>query len=77
MPYLFLPDAEVLRAADLSAFATVPFLLDDQLEYLDAPNRSLRERALGNWHPRTGAKSLFELRGDHGKRNWVGGQRSA
>ena len=43
-------------------FAEVPFLLSEELVYLDDVNRFLRQRAWGEWTPNSKAKSEFATR---------------
>ena len=46
------PCAPEMDAAGYSALCHIPFLVSDAGEYLDIPNRYLRERALGEWVPK-------------------------
>lgn len=48
---LLFPDTELMSAVRFASVAHVPFLLDDDGTYLDAPNRYMRERALLEWLP--------------------------
>jgi integrase len=51
MVFRFHPDGKMLSAAGFGKLSHIPFLLGRDLQYLDEPNRFLRERALGTWHP--------------------------
>ena len=46
------PDVDSMEHAGFQSIAHVPFLIDDNGNYLDAANRYLRERALAEWTPR-------------------------
>ncbi len=67
MAFMFMPDRDAMVQAGLGSFASTPFLLSADLEYLDAPNRYLRERTQSKWRPTgrpgsafAGMKSLSE-----------------
>lgn len=62
MAYFFWPKSEQrseLKRLGLQRYAHVPFILGDDLEYLDEINRFLRERALGVWSLGRGAHSPY------------------
>lgn len=59
MASLFEPDRSVLVASGYESVGHVPFLLSAGLEYLDEPNRFLRERATGAWHPNRREQSPY------------------
>lgn len=59
MAPLFEPDRSVLVASGYESVGHAPFLLSAGLEYLDEPNRFLRERATGAWHPNRREQSPY------------------
>ncbi len=62
MTFRFAPDEADLTKADLDRYGRVPFLLSNDMEYLDEANRFLRERATGAWRPHRGDVSAYAAR---------------
>lgn len=51
MAFLIRRNAGELEEIGLGQYAHIPFLVSRDMDYAEEPNRYLRERALGMWHP--------------------------
>lgn len=65
MAYFYLPDSRQraeLEKEGFRRYGHVPFLLDNELNYLDDLCRFLRERAVGEWNPSKGMSDSYSYR---------------